>query len=373
MQVPTLFSQRACRLIRSLLALMLLCILTLPVMGNDAVFYTQGSQLIPWFNHDIRVQKEILTIRLLNSEEAQVDVYYEFYNQEDSATLTVGFEALSPELFKQDFELSELNGHPYMHDFSVEVNGQHLPYEFATVVSDSCVQTGKGLKILDLSRYETDDVPTGNVLYVKNNFEGSVPITFVYYFQALFNHGLNRVHHKYTYRMNESQAAHYQLDYKLSPALRWANHQIDDFTLRIETQDQGMHFFLDKTALQQAGVPVVKPLTDDGDGKYRERHIHAIYPEREVDAWEFSLRNAVAEFHAVNFRPADELYITAADFSKSGTYEKYDAYNLFYEGRTSIEERAFKHLKQAEAGERFKDKKLQQYFDSWWWYMPKKK
>lgn len=373
MQVLTLFSQRACRLIRSLLALMLLCILPLPVMGNDAVFYTQGSQLIPWFNHDIRVQKEILTIRLLNSEEAQVDVYYEFYNQEDSATLTVGFEALSPELFKQDFELSELNGHPYMHDFSVEVNGQHLPYEFATVVSDSCVQTGKGLKILDLSRYETDDVPTGNVLYVKNNFEGSVPITFVYYFQALFNHGLNRVHHKYTYRMNESQAAHYQLDYKLSPALRWANHQIDDFTLRIETQDQGMHFFLDKTALQQAGVPVVKPLTDDGDGKYRERHIHAIYPEREVDAWEFSLRNAVAEFHAVNFRPADELYITAADFSKSGTYEKYDAYNLFYEGRTSIEERAFKHLKQAEAGERFKDKKLQQYFDSWWWYMPKKK
>ena len=378
MQVPTLFSQRACRQIRSLFALMLLSILSFPVMANDAVFYTQGSQLIPWFSRDIRVQKEILTIRLLNGEEAQVDVYYEFYNQEDSATLTVGFEALPPERFEPDFDVSKLKGHPYMRDFSVEVNGQSLPHEFATVVNDSSVQTGLGLKILDLSRYETDDAGSAEYLYVKNNYHSAIPVTFVYYFSALFNHGLNRVHHSYTYRMNESQAAHYQLDYKLSPALRWANHQIDDFTLRIETEEQGMHFFLDKTALQQAGEPTVKSLTDDGDGKCRERHIHTIYPEREVDAWEFSLRNAVAEFHAVNYRPADELYLNAADYSKSGVYNVLDAFADFYEyyadkERTPIEKLAVKHLKQAEVGERFKDKKLQQYFDGWWWYMPKKK
>ena len=373
MQVPTLFPQRACRLIRSLLALMLLSILTLPVMGNDAVFYASGNQLIPWSNNDVKVQKEILTIRLLNDEEAEVDVYYEFYLPKDSATLTVGFEALPPERYDDDFELSDLTSHPYMHDFSVEMNGKNLPYEFATVVNDSSVQKGSDLKFLDLSRYEFDDGKFSSGLFAKGMYDLYVPVTCVYFFQAHFVKGINRVRHRYTYRINASQAAHYQLDYKLSPALRWANHQIDDFTLRIETQDQGMHFFLDKTALQQAGEPVVKSLTDEGVGKYRGRHIHTIYPEREVDAWEFSLRNAVAEFHAVNYRPADELYITAADFSKSGTYEKYDAYNLFYEGRTSIEERAFKHLKQAEAGERFKDKKLQQYFDGWWWYMPKKK
>ena len=376
MQVHHISLQRACRRLRTWFALMLLCMLSLPVMANDGFFYATGNQLVPWFNKDVRVQKEILTIRLLNGEEAQVDVYYEFYNQEDSDTLTVGFEALPPEMFDLDMDLTTLKGHPYMHDFSVEVNGLQLPHEFATVVNDSSVQTGRGLKILDLSRYVMDEAATASNLYVKDHYEGSVPITFVYYFKALFNHGLNRVHHRYTYRMNESIVARYFLNYKLSPALRWANHQIDDFTLRIEAPEQGLHFFLDANALQQAGAPVVTPQAG-GAGKYQERQIHTCYPERDTKAWEFSLRNAVAEFHEVNYRPADELYLVAADFSKSGNCNEPDVFGQFYENfgktRTAIETRAFQHLKQAEAGERFKDKKLQKYFDAWWWYMPKNK
>ncbi len=55
--------------------------------------------------------------------------------------------------------------------------------------------------------------------------------------------------------MCESTYCHYELDYKLSPAMRWANHQINEFTLRIKTRDVPLHFMMEGSLFSQAIPP----------------------------------------------------------------------------------------------------------------------
>jgi hypothetical protein len=55
--------------------------------ANDAIFRANGNQLIQMYETDISVQKEILTIRRINDRQAQVLVYYEFFNPKDMKDL----------------------------------------------------------------------------------------------------------------------------------------------------------------------------------------------------------------------------------------------------------------------------------------------
>jgi hypothetical protein len=64
--------------------------------ANDGAFRAAGNQLIPMYETDISVKKEILTIHRINPTQARIEVYYEFYNPKESKTLEVGFEAYSP-------------------------------------------------------------------------------------------------------------------------------------------------------------------------------------------------------------------------------------------------------------------------------------
>lgn len=353
-------------------SLLLFVLVAMPaaVSANDGVFYASGNQLIPWRNHTIRVHKEILTISLLNDQEAKVDVYYEFLNPEEATSLTVGFEAIPPEIFGESQYLT--NEHPYMHDFTVEVNGVRVPHQSALVANDSCVQSGEGLKVLDAGRYEPDEANSGSCLLLKNT-DLLVDITYVYFFYAQFKKGINRVHHTYTYRMSESQTAHYGLNYKLSPALRWANAQIDDFTLRIKVQGQGLHFFLEQASVKPLNAPTIVR-DDGGDGKMRSRTVRKNGEQEPV--WEFSLRDATIEFQGQNYRPEAELYLYASDFSESGDENQSDFYSPSYEWltgkqRTGLENLALQHLKEAEQGKTFKNRKLQSFFNARWWYMPR--
>lgn len=43
------------------------------------------------------------------------------------------------------------------------------------------------------------------------------------------------IYHTYRYRMSYSIGRTFEVPYWLTPAKRWANHQIDDFTLCIST------------------------------------------------------------------------------------------------------------------------------------------
>src|SRR5664279_6485438 len=102
--------------------------------ANDGAFRVSGNQLIPMYETDISVKKEVLSIRRINARQAEVDVYYEFFNPKDSKELEVGFEAFSP---SGDVDAQPVNGgQPYITRFSVSMNGEPVPYKVA-IVSDS--------------------------------------------------------------------------------------------------------------------------------------------------------------------------------------------------------------------------------------------
>jgi hypothetical protein len=101
--------------------------------ANDGSFRVEGNQLIPMFETDISVKKEILSILKINSSQAEITVYYEFFNPKESKNVEVGFEAVSP---SGDVDNQPVNGkHPYIHQFTVIFNGEALAYKVAIVVT----------------------------------------------------------------------------------------------------------------------------------------------------------------------------------------------------------------------------------------------
>ena len=102
--------------------------------ANDGVYYASGSLLVPVHETEISVAKEILTITIGKDSFAIVEVYYEFMNNSEAKTVTMAFEANVP-----DADLAPLNRngiHPFVHDFTVTMNGNNLDYKNA-VVGDS--------------------------------------------------------------------------------------------------------------------------------------------------------------------------------------------------------------------------------------------
>lgn len=301
-----------------ILAFAAICAFPCSGMANDGLFYTSGNQLVPLNESQISVSKEVLTIRLNANGTATVDVQYDFLNPEkEERCVTVGFVADAPQNFTGQ-QLQETE-HPFIKDFTVEMNDTALSFRHATVANDSTFVNKLEFKPLDISLYEEDESGSGNYLTLQDTHLGT-SISYVYYFQATFKPGLNHVHHRYTYTMAQNIYTHYQLDYKLSPALRWANHQIDDFTLRIESDDSPLHFFLNAASMKGTDAPaIVNAAGKKGYGKHQMRNIRSSeYDKQAQQMLEFFLRDAFVEIHAKDFKPEEELHLSAADCSESG-------------------------------------------------------
>ena len=336
-------------------------------MANDAAYFTSGNQLIPIAETDISIRKEILTIGLQDDGLAAITVYYEFFNPGTTdKTILMGFEA-DPS-YNDDYELHADGKHPHILDFTVEMNGEKLSYQNAI-----CQQgVPDGITPIDMSKYELSDMAT--TVHPVGNDTLFIPFAYVYYFEATFKPGLNKVRHTYKYTASNGVGFTYQIDYKLTPATRWANHQIDDFTLIIRADHTAKHFILDEQTFNMA--PWV--LTE-GEGKQR---ITTYYDE---PYREFSLRNGAFTWHKTNYCPKDELTITSADQiylfndnAKFGSfYDRSSTLELYYgEQRTEytmeekLRRRITHNLPYAHRGHVFKDPVLKAYFQSLWWYIP---
>lgn len=253
----------------SLTILMLLS--TLFGKANDGVYYASGSGLVPVQETDISVAKEILTITIGKDSFAIVDVYYEFMNNSDTKTVKMAFEAPGP-----DEELAPLNNngiHPFIHDFTVMMNGEKLSHENA-VIADT------------LS-------PKPELL---------VEYSYAYYFDATFKKGKNIVHHTYRYHMGYTSEEKFRIMYRLSPATRWANHQIDDFTLRIKTEDHTSYYLPGE--LWKGSSFVMYP---DGQDKI------FCYGEGSCVFVDFQAPSQYMEWHTENFRPEMDLAISSPE------------------------------------------------------------
>lgn len=95
-------------------------------IANDGAYKVSGNHLIPMYESDISVKKEILTIKKISDNKATITVYYEFFNPKKSKELEVGFEAYSP---MGDVSTRPVNGrHPYISRFTVNINGEVVPF-----------------------------------------------------------------------------------------------------------------------------------------------------------------------------------------------------------------------------------------------------
>lgn len=191
------------------IAIMLACVEA--VEANNGVYFTSGSFLVPTVETDISAVKAILTITIGKDSYARADVYYEFANGGSPKTITMAFETSS-----QCGDTKSLNHRdilPNIKDFAVSMNGERM----------KCTNSEVG-----------------------------------YSFDAPFKHGLNVVHHTYKYRMGYNNREKFVIPYRLTPATRWANGKVDDFTLRITADDSMVGFCLVDTLFASAPFFSVK-------------------------------------------------------------------------------------------------------------------
>lgn len=349
----------------------ILLLMLIPFIGakaNDGVYYTSGNQLIPITETEISVRKEILDITKRN-DQIQVHVYYEFYNPGNEKTLLVGFEALPPggvwETTEEEYR--KLTNHPNIHDFTVTINGGRLDYQVSHVENDeNYFHNGK---FDELSKQR--ELELGR----KMDYSEGIPYLFVYHFNASFKKGLNIVEHTYTFDASESVMEEYCFNYVLTAANRWANHQIDDFTLNVNMGDRES-FVIRPTFFTSANEWVIK-----GVGRVSYSN------EWESDAPMFHMRQGGVSFHKKNFHPEGELSISkyyawlammydedkSSENAMGSVKRQYYSWKPFHFEDFSLtkqEKRILRNLPFAYRGHVFKDKGLRQFFESTKWYVP---
>ena len=362
-------------------ATLLLCA-AMPAIANDGTYYTKGNQLVPLMETDISVRKEILTISLMDNGYARVDVYYEFWNPgSKTKRLLMGFEADPP--YNDDYKFHPSGAHPNIRNFTVEMNGHRLACNTA-----ACVRDSLPLQIVDTSkRYWIFD---NNDLYEESNREdedfpidikAGITFSYVYYFNADFQPGLNRVHHTYTYRMSVVVGVPYLLDYKLTPAARWAGGKIDDFTLIVCADSTAKHFVILEDAFPGGEFVVSR-----GAGKIRKTGENPYCSSWSGDNYEFALRNGAVQIHLTDFHPQNELRIMGMGYNEccdkkgafhiGATYDRSEPIFFTYNPDKVVPadkaflKRVVHNLPYAHRGHVFRDAALRRYFESLWWYMP---
>lgn len=333
------------------------CIVT---KANDGGFYIDGNQLIPMVETNISVKKEILSISrsIKNSNRAEIIVYYEFFNPGQEKSMTVGFEAASPE---GDAELQPDNGkHPYLHDFTVEMNSQFLPYNVA-IVEDSLYYKNGVFKTLTKKEINASIDDCGECASFR----------YVYHFDAVFKKGLNIIKHTYSCDFSTFVGSNYEFGYILSAAMRWGNHQIDDFTLNIDMGENQL-INLIPTFFDNTSEWIIA-----GIGKAQMSR----NKWTETLAAEFFIKKGVLVFHKKNFKPRGELQLNSPrgifdmenfDYTKD-LHLPYQAYlysGAEIEASDSISKKILRNLPFAYRGYVFSTPELQNYYEKQVWYIP---
>ncbi|MFT3704507.1 MAG: YARHG domain-containing protein [Agriterribacter sp.] len=320
--------------------------------ANDGSFFAKGNQLIPITETNITVKKEILTLKKIRDQFIEVTVYYEFFNPGEQKNLTVGFEAFSPQ---GDVNGTPKNGqHPYMRDFTVELNNKILTYNIAYVQDSLYAKSG----IIKSKRLDE----------IKNNIQDEQVVDFfyVYHFNANFKKGLNIIKHTYNYDVSTSIAAYYYFEYVLTAANRWGNKQIDDFTLEID-MGECETFSIEKSFFTNAGQWLINGIGKSTDIKQVDEAFGG------VAALQFYIQKGNIIFQKKNFKPTGDLFLfcrSSYDLGSSALPFSYYQDKYIGEPKNELEKKAWKNLPFARRGYIFQNADLQKYFEQIDWYIP---
>ena len=332
--------------------LILLMLSGYSAFANDGAFFAKGNQQIPINETDITVKKEILTLKKIRNQFIEVTVYYEFFNPKEDKKITVGFEAFSPE---GDVDGAPKNGkHPYMRDFTVELNHSILKYDVA-YVSDSLYNKNGTIKSLDLAKF--DGNKSGNY----------VDFFYVYHFEANFKKGINIVKHTYNYDLSGSIDYNYDFEYVLTAANRWANKQIDDFTLIIDNGEFET-FSINKTFFKNSDEWLINGIGKTEDIKGSKNAFV------ENDALKFHLQKGNIIFQKKNFKINGDLFVYAQNYLGIQDLE-YIPFSYYQEDKIAqpkndFQKKVLKNLPFARRGYVFQNQNLNQFYKKMDWYLP---
>ena len=322
------------------------------VFANDGAFYVKGNHLIPINETQISVKKEILTLKKVRNQFIEVTVYYEFFNPNEDKKITVGFEAFSPE---GDVDGAPKNGHhPNMRDFTVELNNSILKYNVA-YVSDSLYNKSGTIKSLDFAKFEGNK--SGNY----------VDFYYVYHFEANFKKGLNIIKHTYNYDLSGSIEYNYDFEYVLTAANRWANKQIDDFTLIID-MGEFETFSINKSFFKSANEWLVNGIgkTEDIKG-FKNSFI-------ENNALKFHLQKGNLIFQKKNFKINGDLFLYSQNYLgiENLSYIPFSYYQIdkINEPKSDFQRKVLRNLPFARRGYMFQNNELNDFYKKLEWYIP---
>lgn len=275
--------------------------------ANDGVYFTSGSFLVPVKETDISAKKEILTITICKDGYANVDVDYTFFNNSnETKNLTMAFEAHSP--YNSGTSLNKDGKHPFISQFTAEMNGTQLQHSNALValklMNDDKWETDH--KPLDLTQWkgvgEAPDsiIPFEDVLY-NEALDSAISYAYAYYFDATFNPGENKVHHTYRYKMSFSVGSKFDIHYWLTPVTRWANGQVDDFTLRIKTDGEMEEILIADSLFRASEFRNATSPVYHINQEWRGSCIFTMVGEHPL------------EWHSTNFAPQADMKIESGD------------------------------------------------------------
>lgn len=317
------------------------------LFANDGAFFAKGNQLIPINETSISVKKEVLSLKKVRDKSIEVSVYYEFYNPNEEKEITVGFEAFSPD---GDVDGAPKNGqHPYMRNFTVNMNGKNLAHQIA-YVADTLYNTNGKIKAIDFNKFEGSK--SGNY----------VDFFYVYHFKAKFKKGVNIIKHTYSYDLSGSIDFHYDFEYVLTAAKRWQNKQIDDFTLILD-MGEFETFNIAKGFFRNASEWGIK-----GVGKTENSRSHFL----NKDVLKFHMRSGTISFSKKNFKPADELFVYAQNVMANEDYIPFSYYQeeRINKPKNELDKKVLRNLPFARRGYVFNDKQIQQFYQKLDWYIP---
>jgi hypothetical protein len=330
--------------------LLLLLNLSLFSLANDGAYYGSGNHLIPIFETEISVKKEILSIKR-NGSKMEVTVYYEFFNPSKDKEILVGFEAFSPE---GDVDGTPKNSqHPYMYDFTVNLNDQILPHQ-VSIIEDSI-------------QLDNDQIKS---IHIENNDnEYDIPFYYVYHFKAKFKSGLNIVKHTYSYQVSTGVAYEYNFNYILTAANRWANKQIDDFTLVVDMGDFS-EFHIENTFFNDT-----KNWISNGIGKIVNQSEKSPYFEEPNHTFYNQKGNFI--YQEKNFHPKGELNLYSINYYPinhlvSNLYIpfKLGQANFILDSEFNVSKNTLRNLPFARRGYIFKNEEIQSFYEKMEWYIP---
>ena len=343
---------------------LLLLLLSVKLIANDSEYYTSGNELVPLESANVRLDKEVLTIKHVEDFNFKVDVKYTLFNEGKERDTLVGFESVGqigdaePEMFfeKKYDDKKVLNAeqkaiktatgdyeNEYVSNFKVMVNGKKIAYK------------------------------TADIEQIKKDKHTSPYVGSLYYFPVHLKKGVNTLHQTYNFDGDNSGLFYaYEFSYILETAKRWKGGKIKDFTLVLDMGDNE-GFRVVETFFKGTKNWTIK------DG--RVKHIPAPYDKElmmnDMPSEQFYIYRGKAVFHQKNFVPNSSIFLRGTEFLltlRAGLFDfKHDnlPFAYHYMPRMAIDKQSLKVLiafPYARYGATFKDKVVNNYYKKCLWY-----